>query len=140
MDDINLVIMSGVIVGTPEVKEIGAKKTQVCTARIKSTRSFTYNGQTKESSCTRSLKSFGNAGKKLSQLRGGDKVMIQGRQATESWADKNDATKKVFKDIVEVSEVSADIKFEQQEYAPKNQEQAHTNAPTQDHMEEDTPF
>ena len=145
MDDINLVIMSGVIVGTPEIKTIGKKETQVCTARIKSTRSFVYNGEKKESSCTRNLKAFGKVGEKLSQLRGGDRAMIQGTQETESWPDKNDATKKVFRDIIKLSEISADIDFTQSEYAPRNAAPRHEQAPTtppssQENPDDNLPF
>lgn len=138
MDDINIVILSGIIVGTPDVREIGQKKTQVCTARLKSVRSFEYNGQRKESSTTKDLKAFGNAGKALSKLSGGNRVRITGRLATESWVDKNDATKKHYKEIIECSEVIGEVEpitHNEGANLPLNVEQTKNQ-----NVDEDVPF
>ena len=113
MDDINIVILSGVIKGTPEVRKIGQKQTQVCSGQIQSKRSFTYNGATKESTTTKNFKAFGRSGELLANLRGGDGVRITGRLATESWDSKKEPGKKEYREIIEVLEATSDAKHEE---------------------------
>ena len=140
MDDINIVILSGVIVGTPEVREIGEKKTQLCSGRIQSVRSFTHNGNTRESKTTKNFKAFGNAGKTLAALRAGDRVRITGRLATESWDSKKEQGKKEYREIIEVLDATGETANATQTYsAPKREEEPKKND-TQTVDPEDVPF
>ena len=139
MDDINFVMLSGVVVGTPDLITTKNGKT-ICNARIKSVRSFTYNNETKQSSTTKDLKAFGKTGDFISTLRGGDRIRIQGRLATESWVDKNDATKKHYKEIIEVNEATGETANETQTYSAPAPKPEPKQAPKTDSVNDDVPF
>jgi len=142
MDDINIVILSGVIVGTPEITVTKNGK-NICSARIKSVRTFVYNDTPKESSTTKDLKAFGRTAEFIGNLRGGDRIRIQGRLATESWADKTDPTKKKYKEVIEVSEATGERANETQthsvpQYQPKPA--ASAEPPAQNNIDDSVPF
>ena len=140
MDDINIVILSGVIKGTPEVRKIGQKQTQVCSGQIQSKRSFTYNGATKESTTTKNFKAFGKAGELLANLRGGDYVRINGRLTTESWDSKKEPGKKEYREIIEVLEATSDAKHEEPKRGEEDFDSVPQNADIKKPDEDSIPF
>lgn len=105
---LNKVIITGNITEKPEIRYTSGGMA-VCNAKLKNTRTTTYNGKTKTEVSIFPTDSFNDTAEQLSKVQPGEGVVITGRLKMDEWEDEKTRQKRTkLKIIVESFEFLAD--------------------------------